>query len=166
QIPTATRTPVPGGAVTSPVNLGWFYRPPTDGTSVQTMAGSFASAILTHGDEAYRDQLRSAGLRGPALQYLMANETAGPPRAGGAAALRNSQDGCSRSLEISYLYNTATGIAGDFCTALHPVEANFVHNSAGERLYATLSWQESSGTKTAYIYAMNPAASGWRAYLA
>ena len=122
------------------------------------MASTYASAILTHGDEAYRDQLRAAGLRGPTLQYLMANDTSGPPRAGSAGALRNGRDACSRSLEITYLLNTVTGIAGDFCTALHPVEANFLHNSLGERLYATLSWQESAGTKTAYIYAMNPAA--------
>ena len=166
--PTATHTPTPvvGGTATSPVNLSWFFRPPTDGTSVQTMASAYASAILTHGDEAYRDQLRAAGLRGPILQYLMANEAAGPPRTGGVGALRTSQDACSRSLEIAYLLNTVTGIAGDFCTALHPVEANFVHNSVGERLYATLAWQESTGTKTAYIYAMNPAAPGWQAYLA
>jgi hypothetical protein len=170
QLPTATatRTPTPvvGGPATSPVNVSWFYSPPTDGTSVQTMAGAYASAILTRGHEAYRDQLRAAGMRGPILQYLMANETSGPPRAGGAGALRSSQDACSRSLEISYLLNTVTGIAGDFCTALHPVEANFLHNSAGERLYTTLSWQEQTGTKTGYIYSMNPAAPGWRAYLA
>jgi hypothetical protein len=164
--PTRTPTPVAGGPTTSPVNVAWFYRPPTDGTSVQTMASTYASAILTRGDEAYRGQLRSAGLRGPILQYLMANETAGPPRAGGVGALRSNRDACSRSLEISYLLNTVTGIAGDFCTALHPVEANFLHNSVGERLYATLSWQESSGTRMAYIYAMSPAAPGWRSYLA
>jgi hypothetical protein len=168
QVATATPTPTPVAVppATSPVNVAWFYRPPTDGTGVQTMAAAYASAILTHGDEAYRDQLRAAGLRGPILQYLMANGASGPPRVDGPGALRNSQDLCSRSLEISYLLNTVTGIAGDFCTALHPLEENFVHNSAGERLYATLSWRESTGTKTAYIYAMNPAASGWRAHLA
>lgn len=163
--PTKTATPVGSGSATSPVKGGWFYHPPSDGTSVQTMASSFASAVLTHGDETYRDQLRTAGMRGPILQYLMANEASGPPRAGGGG-LRNSLDACSRSLEISYLWHTVSGIAGDFCTALHPTEANFVHNSAGERLYATLSWQEQSGTVTAYVYAMNPAAPGWQAYLA
>jgi len=167
-VPTATRTPTPvvGGPTSSSVHVAWFYRPPTDGTDVRMMAGAYAVAILTHGDEVYRDQLRAAGLRGPILQYLMANDTAGPPRASAAGALRDSRDACSRSLEIAYLLTTVTGIAGDFCAALHPVEANFLHNSVGERLYATLSWQESSGTRTAYIYAMNPAAPGWRSYLA
>ncbi len=153
--PTATITATPVVA-RSPSRLSMFYHPPRDGTTIQTMVGTFASLVFTRGDEAYREQMRTLGFAGPAFQYLMANEASGP------GGLRNSSDPCG-----AYLYypNNVSGIAGDFCTALHPDEQNFLHNGRGERLYATQSWQESTGTKTVTIYMMNPAAPGWRAYL-
>jgi hypothetical protein len=135
-----------------------FYHPPTDGTTLQTMATQMGALVFTRGDEAYRDQMRSAGFSGPVTQYLLANEASGPP------GLLRSSDQCPTP-EIPYA-NNASGIALDFCTALHPDERNFLHNGRGERLYTTDSWQEQTGTKTVGIYMMNPAASGWRAYLA
>jgi hypothetical protein len=134
-----------------------FYHPPKDGTTSQTMSGAFSAVVFTRGDESYRDQMRSAGFTGPALQYLLANETSGP------LGLRSASDSCG-----TYLYypNNVSGIAGDFCTALHGDEHNFLHNSRGERLYTTQSWQESTGTKTVAIYMMNPASVTWRTYFA
>jgi hypothetical protein len=154
--PTSTATPAPS-AVGSPTDLVMFYHPPKDGTTLQTMASSFSAVIFTRGDESYRDQMRAAGFAGPALQYLMANEASGP------AGLRSASDGCG-----AYLYypNNVSGIAGDFCSALHGDERSFLHNGRGERLYTTQSWQESTGTKTVTIYMMNPASTTWRRYFA
>jgi hypothetical protein len=153
--PTSTATPAPS-AVGSPTDLVMFYHPPKDGTTPQTMAAKFSAVLFTRGDESYRDQMRSAGFTGPALQYLMANEASGP------GGLRSASDGCG-----AYLYypNNVSGIAGDFCSALHGDERSFLHNGRGERLYTTQSWQESTGTKTVTIYLMNPASTTWRSYL-
>ncbi|MFN0072563.1 MAG: putative glycoside hydrolase [Chloroflexota bacterium] len=139
----------------SSVPLALFYRPLSDGTSVSLVAERFASAILTHGDESYRDQLRAAGFKGPILQYLVANEASGP------ADLRDARDVCSQYLHSG---NDVSGIAQDFCHALHPHEEAFLHNAAGNRIYSTLSWQEDSGTRTRYYYLMNPGSTVWRQY--
>lgn len=133
-----------------------FYHPPRDGTSTQTLSAEARTLIFTHGDESYLTQMRGYGFSGPALQYLMANETSGPPDA------LNSFSPCG-----SYLFypNNLSGLAGDFCTTLHPVEGNFLHNSTGQRLYSTQSWVDGSGQHTVYIYLMNPSAPGWQAYV-
>jgi hypothetical protein len=139
----------------SSVPLTLFYHPPRDATSVSIVAERFHSAILTRGDERYRDQLRAAGFSGPILQYLVANEASGP------AGLRNASERCGDYLTSG---NDVSGIARDFCESLHPYEDAFLHNGAGERLYTTLSWQEQSGTKKRYYYLMNPASQRWIEY--
>jgi len=171
--PTPTSSPTPistggasGGTASAPAKLSMFYHPPKDGTTLQTMVQRYASVVFTRGDEQYRDQMRAAGFSGSVLQYLMANEASGPPRVDKASGLRTNADTCDSQLEISYFLNNVSGIAGDFCTALHSDERNFLHNGRSERLYGTLSWQEMTGTKTVYIYQMNPAAPGWREYFA
>ena len=165
--PASTPTPLPPTATptlaatsvgaTSPARLGMFYHPPQDGTTLQALVQDFASFVFTRGDEAYRDNMRAAGFGGTVLQYLMANETSGP------ANLVDASSPCG-----SYVYypNNVSGIAGDFCSALHGEERNFLHNSTGARLYTTASWQEASATRTVYLYLMNPAAPGWQAYFA
>lgn len=147
----------PPRTLTSPIQLALFYHPPRDGTSLETIADRFASAIFTRGDERYRDQLRLAGFRGPILQYLVINEASGPGR------LNRASDPCDAYLPSG---NDVTGIAGDFCSRLHPFEDVFLHNGRGERLYSTLSWEEMSGTKTRYYYVMNPGSARWREYFA
>jgi hypothetical protein len=134
-----------------------FYHPPRDGTSIQSMSAEAKAVIFTNGDESYLSQMRGYGFTGPALEYLMANEASGP------ANLVKSASPCG-----SYLFypNNLAGLAGDFCTTLHPVEGNFLHNSKGERLYATQSWTDGGGEHTVSIYLMNPSAPGWQAYMA
>jgi hypothetical protein len=113
--------------------------------------------IFTHGDEAYLREMRGDGFAGPALEYLMANETSGPPN------VVNSSSPCG-----AYLFypNNLAGLNGDFCTALHPDETNFLHNSKGQRLYSTQTWTDTSGAHTVTIYLMNPVAPAWQAYVA
>src|SRR5262249_44191373 len=88
-----------------------FYHPPRDGTSTQTMAVEAKAVIFTNGDEAHIRQMRAYGFSGPALEYIMANEASGPPD------LINSSSECA-----GYLFypNNLSGLAGDFCAALHP----------------------------------------------
>jgi hypothetical protein len=121
------------------------------------MSNQAKALVFTNGDESYLSQMRGYGFTGPALEYLMANESSGP------ANLVNSSSSCG-----SYLFypNNLAGLTGDFCTTLHPVEGNFLHNSKGQRLYSTQSWSDGGGTHTVYIYLMNPAAPGWQAYVA
>ncbi len=47
----------------------WFYKPPENG-DLETVAQNFDVFILTHKDEAERDQLRDLGVTAPMLQYL------------------------------------------------------------------------------------------------
>lgn len=154
---TAAAIGAPKALGSTPTSLALFYHPPTNGVNVRTVAQQLGVAIMHRGDESYRDSLRSAGFTGPALQYLMANEATGP------VGLRSSSDSCGTYL---YYQTDVSGIAGDFCSALHPDETNFLHNSRGERLYRLSSWQEQTGTKTVATYMMNPAAPGWSAYAA
>lgn len=141
----------------NPLSLAMFYHPPRDGTSLTTVVQRFSSAVLTHGDERYRDQMRAAGFAGPVLQYLVANEASGP------AGLNRGSDPCGSYTQSG---NDVSGIARDFCSALHRDEGAFLHNGRGERLYSTLSWTEQTGKKTRYYYLMNPESANWQAYFA
>jgi hypothetical protein len=156
--PTVTPTQQTSiGTASSPVKLATFYRPLSDGTTEETLARTAGAAILTRTDEGHRDRLLAAGFSGPITQYLLAFETSGP------AGLQNGASTCGW---YQPYVNNMSGISGDFCTALHADERNFLHNGRGERLYGTQSWQENGTTKRAYLYLMNPAAPGWRAYAA
>ncbi len=53
------------------VRLAWFYKPPEDGTSLETLAQRFDTFILTHYDEDERDELRNLGVETPFLEYLL-----------------------------------------------------------------------------------------------
>jgi hypothetical protein len=143
---------IPALGQTDLIRISLFYHPPEDGTSLQTVTARASQVIFTRGDERYLDQMRSQGYRGAALQYFLANEASGPERALCADYLRTGND--------------STGIAGDFCSALHGDEQNFLHNGKGERLYSTLNYQEGNATRTRYYYLMNPAAPAWRSYIA
>jgi len=59
--------------------------------------------------------MRGSGFTGPALEYLMANETSGP------ANLANSSSSCGA---YPFYPNNLSGLAGDFCATLHPIEEN------------------------------------------
>jgi hypothetical protein len=144
-------------ATSAPAQYAMFYHPPREGASIQSMSTEAKAVIFTNGDESYLSQMRGYGFTGPALEYLMANETSGP------ASLVNSSSSCGPYL---FYPNNLAGLAGDFCTMLHPVESNFLHNSKGQRLYSTQSWRDGSGEHTVYLYLMNPSAPGWQAYVA
>lgn len=53
------------------VQLAWFYKPPEDGTPLSVLAEQFDSFVLTHYDEAERDELRELGVNAPILEYLL-----------------------------------------------------------------------------------------------
>lgn len=54
-----------------PVKLLWFYKPPKDGTSIESVQRWFNDdIILTKNDEAERDKLIQLGVSQPILQYL------------------------------------------------------------------------------------------------
>lgn len=59
------------------VRLAWFYKPPDD-FLLPTVAENFHIFILTHKDEAYRDTLRSLGVKSPILLYLQLVEIKDP----------------------------------------------------------------------------------------
>jgi hypothetical protein len=137
------------------IRVSMFYHPPDDGTPVRSLVDRVSHVIFTRGDERYFQQMREAGFSGPAFQYLVANEASGPER-----VLKGS-DRCGPYLETG---NDVTGIARDFCNALHGDERNFLHNGRGERLYTTASYKDGNTTRTRYYYLMNPGAPGWRDY--
>jgi hypothetical protein len=139
------------------IRLAMFYHPPSDGRTPQDLARTVGAIILTRGDEPYRDRVRAAGFGGPILQYLDVTSAVGPAR------LRNADDRCG---EYQFAGNDVSGIAGDFCTALHRDERNFLHNSKGQRLFDTLSWREGGSTRTRYYYLMNPGSIVWQGYFA
>jgi len=59
------------------VHLAWFYKPP-DPDQINSLVQNFDLFILTHKDEAVRDQLRSMGVNSPIFQYLLLTEIRRP----------------------------------------------------------------------------------------
>jgi hypothetical protein len=139
------------------IKISAFYHPPEDGTSINSLVNRTGQVIFTRGDERYLQRMRELGFSGPAFQYLVGNETSGPERATSASAA------CSEYLQTG---NDVAGIAGDFCSALHRDERNFVHNGKGERLYSELTYQDGNTKRTRYYYLMNPGSPAWREYFA
>jgi len=85
--PVASATPLPiqtpGQASTLAnsdagldIRLAWFYKPPA--TSLDELTNDYDFFILTHNDEAARDLLKSRGVEGPILQYLLMSEIMDP----------------------------------------------------------------------------------------
>ncbi len=154
--------PTPGASPTAPalalprptpappppsVPRAYFYKPPDD-HSAADVAGQARFVILTKKDEGFRDDLRAAGYTGLVLQYVLASGAEGPPEA------RNATAPCDP--EYVPFHNQVAYQPGDFCAYLHPNEDWFLHNGAGERLYTAQGGR--------WIYAMNPASAGWRAF--
>jgi hypothetical protein len=143
-----------GGTLTSDASVSaqsattrfaWFYKPPLDSTSVASLAAAADELILTGGhDVAYREQLRRAGYRGRALQYIDL-----PYARGGG----NPADASFSPWDNQVAWNT-----GDFAALIHPHEDWFLHGPGGQRCREQI---DSNGFK----YLMNPAASGWRNFV-
>jgi len=141
-------------ALASPARIAWFYKPPVDGSSAaEVVAGATGQLILTKRDEAFRDQLRSAGYGAPILQYIEAAYVHGP------SGVLKPGDPCDAS--FAPWGNNVAWDQGDFCRYVHPNEDWFVHNGRGERL---VNGYYTGGHGT--FYAMNPASAGWRAFYA
>ncbi len=149
---TACAAPA-ASAPAAPVRVqeAYFYKPPLDGTTAEALATRADLIILTRTDEPFRDAVRAAGYSGIILQYMLAAEVSGPVDAVRAG------DSCNP--DHRPWRNQAAFRVGEFCTLIHPNDDWFLHNSNGERLYT--KWPGHSG----YFYHMNPASSGWRAFL-
>lgn len=134
--------------------LAYFYKPPLDGTTAGFLAHHYDLIILTHADEAYRDQLRRAGYTGMILQNLAANEAEGP------GPYANHQAHCDDSYQP--YQRTAVDEPGMFCHEVHRHEGWFLHNRNGQRLYAHT---RSANGVWRTTYAMNPGSRGWQQFL-
>ena len=66
----AQATNTTASAANSPLELAWFYKPPTDGTPITTLASEANRFILTMNDEGVRNQLKSLNIETPILQYV------------------------------------------------------------------------------------------------
>lgn len=132
----------------STIQLGYHYKPTTDDTNPSMLAQQAGFIILTKNDEAFRDQIRAAGYRGPILQYILANEIDGPTQ-------KTNQGKCDSDFQP--WQNQAANEPGDFCKYLDPNEDWFLHNGDGQRLYSTYQGRR--------YYRMNPASEGWRAFM-
>ncbi|MDR3575812.1 MAG: putative glycoside hydrolase [Anaerolineaceae bacterium] len=75
QIPTVSNVPK-NSSSTPDIRLAWFYKPPA--TALDHLADQYDFFILTHNDEAARDHLKSLGVKGPILQYLLMSEIMDP----------------------------------------------------------------------------------------
>jgi hypothetical protein len=58
------------------IRLAWFYKPPE--TSLTALSADYDLFILTHNDEAARDQLKTLGVNEPFYQYLLMSEIMDP----------------------------------------------------------------------------------------
>jgi hypothetical protein len=140
--------PAAVGAPAKSTKLGFFWTPPTDGTSVSTIATTTQIVAFNEGKEDYRNQLRNAGFTGKAFQYILAGEVEGPGPYANSSAWCNSNH--------TPLHNQVADNRGDFCTYIHRNESWFLHNGAGKRLYNTENGR--------VLYYMNPASAGWREF--
>ena len=152
--PTRTATPAasptPGGLPA--FSLGWFHKPPSDGTTAAQLAAEDGYIHLTAGSDVwFRNQLRAAGYTGPVYTYIVANEVEGP------GPYLNSSYAC-RMGWTPHDNNVAWNV-DDFCNLVHPHESWFLHNGAGQRLVL-----DYFGTGQYWDFLMNPADPGWQAF--
>jgi Hypothetical glycosyl hydrolase family 15 len=126
---------------TSTVQLAWFYKPPTDGTTPANLVNSFKNVILTHNDEAYRDQLRAAGAVAPFLQYIRFDAIHDP----GNGVCPNA---------IQPYGNQVAWTAGDYCAIQSQHPDWILRDTSGKAISVMEGGQR-------YVW-MDPANTGWR----
>lgn len=132
-----------GSFPTSPIQLSWFYKPSTDGTTPSNLAKSFQNFILTRNDEAVRDQLRTAGADAPMLQYVRFD------------AIHDACNGVCPCTTQPYRNQVAWN-AGDFCAIQSQHPDWILRDNNGK----AISVMEGSQR---YVW-MDPASAGWRDY--
>ncbi len=76
QVQTQTPIQSQNSQIPSNIRLAWFYKPPV--TSLDDLPKDYEFYILTHNDEPARDHLKSVGVKGPILQYLLMSEVMDP----------------------------------------------------------------------------------------
>lgn len=134
--PPATASPVPTSTnFTDPIRLAWFYRPPVD-EALPILAEYFDFFILTKSDEPVRDQLKSAGVSAPFLEYLRFD------------AIHDPGDCQARPRRNQVAYE-----AGDFCRIDAEHADWFLLDAAGRRIRVNDDY-----------FIMDPGHPGWRAF--
>lgn len=127
--------------VLSPLELSWFYKPPTDGTTTETLATQVKHFILTRNDENLRDQLRSSHVTTPILQYVRFDAIEDPC---------NGKCPC----EQQPWNNQVAWEPGDFCDIQSKHPDWFLRSEAGNLISIQLGDQR-------HVW-MDPGNSGWR----
>ena len=125
-------------ASSSPIQLVWGYKPPTDGTTLSTLSTHYGAFVLTRDDEDYRDQLIAKGEH-PPLMYVRFDAVLRPDS--GKPPLKNNV--ADQPGEVEALLSA------------HPDW--FLRNSAGNPIIDT----DMAGYRA---YIMDPANTGWQAY--
>ena len=125
------------------LELSWFYKPPVDGTSTQTMATQFQHFILTRNDEDLRDHLRAAGVSTPILQYVRFD------------AIEDPCDGQCPCKAMPWR-NQVAWEPGDFCEILSNHPDWFLRSKAGDLIAVKTGHQR-------HLW-MDPGNPGWRAF--
>jgi hypothetical protein len=126
---------------TSTVQLAWFYKPPSDGTTPINLAQSFQNFILTRNDETVRDKLRATGAVAPFLQYVLSESIQDPC---------NGVCPCSKQ---PYRNQVAWTI-GDYCAIRSQHPDWFLRDISGKAI-STMNGQQR------YVM-MDPGNTGWR----
>jgi hypothetical protein len=121
-----------------PLQLAWFYKPPSDG-DLHTLQENFSQFILTKNDERARDSLRAQGVQGPFLQYLRFEAIHDP----GSCAAQPWR-------------NQVADQTGDFCRIIQQHPDWFLLDVNGNRIVDVTGGER--------FYMMDPGNPGWRAF--
>ena len=122
-----------------PARIGWMYKPPTDGSTADSLASRYDAFTLTGGDEKFRDALLAAGAPPPRLYFR--SEAIQDPGSPTAQPYRNQ----------------AANRPGDFAMIVRDHPDWFLRDAAGIPLRADRA--------TDNYYVMDPGNAGWRAFL-
>lgn len=124
---------------TKPVQIAWFYKPPLNDATGDTLAAHFDTFILTRADEKTREMLRQKGETAPFLQYLLSAEVQDPG-----------------SCTAQPYRNQVTFKPGDYCMIRDQHPDWFMRDTAGNLIVHT-----HSGTRYVQI---DPGSAGWRQF--
>lgn len=119
-------------------NAVWMYKPPVDGTTAESIAARYSSAILSPRDETFRDRLVAAGMPDP-MMYFRFDVIIDP----GSAT--------KQPLRSQAAYNI-----GEFAGILRDHPTWFLRDAAGQPIID----YGPDGRE----FLMDPGSSGWRSF--